>query len=1120
MSDSFLPSVPVTFSNYFWGRDDRGVNALLQRMREAKLTCEEVKMFYKERISIEEEYARRLLMLARRSLGSGETGTLKASLDTVRAETEQMGKAHANTAAQIKTELDEPLAAFSAGMRERRKIVQTTIERLTKAKNNQLATVNKHKDRFESDCNKINTCKAQQNMVSGRELEKNNAKLEKSRMSVTASRRDYQTSLKNLRDIIERWNLEWKSGCDKFQDLEEERIDFLKSNLWAYSNVLSTVCVSDDECCENIRVSLEKCEVEKDIHEYIRGHGTGHKIMGTPSFVDYYNGAIGDVGDAENYTIANFSRAMNPQFRSSTPDGRLSDVDLNKKGPLPEDDDGYAPSQLDAMLASLSADAVAPLAQSPRPEKAERSPERSPQRSPDRAAERSPFASPSRTRHEPPAIAINEPGLVREASQSTIVHKDAAVHPLDTISMSYSASVAAPPSPSTATSSPVHRAASPSASSVYSQPTTVSSGSENELSPAAGSPRHQKGRSVDARPADWRPEDARSEARSDARPDARSDARSDVRSDARSEIRSEIRADMRPDARPDARFERPSDVRSTISKADVKYTRPLEEKKSSGWMSPFRRKSKVDLTRGWVDKTDKEPVHAPVKAKSSPRIGSLYGQKPVGRPAEPAARPKSSLSKRNSIDYSGEDKFSVRSVEQRSTPRGQKPRYDAGAVFDDDAGEPIDPRADVMLNVGGTHFEVDTARSKTPNRPRVEPEPGEDPIALALRQLKIEEERNGGKKSGKYGSIEYRASGRPADGRRVPSYSAPTSPQGSVKYKHRPPPQHSSSASDVGVKRLGAPPVAFTSEEMETTSSMYATKTQELFNRSPSRQTQFRGASPAPSQYERGVSPAPYDARGASPAPYNRGASPAPYNRGASPAPYSGRGASPAPYSTRGASPAPYSARGASPAPYAGDYAGQGMRRPMSSQQLYRNGSEQGRGYRPAEYGYDRGASPGPGATRGASPSPYARPVRAQADPRRTDPRPDRIERPPSSAAPRRPNYGGSPSMGYEDEYRNYAPRAAGPGPLYDRSKSKSALEMRRPHPDLPAFSRDGQEIIRYARAMYDYRAAIPEEVSFRKGDVLLVTRMQEDGWWEVEVYGPRSRPQVGLAPSNFCQAM
>jgi hypothetical protein len=51
---------------------------------------------------------------------------------------------------------------------------------------------------------------------------------------------------------------------------------------------------------------------------------------------------------------------------------------------------------------------------------------------------------------------------------------------------------------------------------------------------------------------------------------------------------------------------------------------------------------------------------------------------------------------------------------------------------------------------------------------------------------------------------------------------------------------------------------------------------------------------------------------------------------------------------------------------------------------------------------------------------------------------------------------------------------------------------------------------------MYMYQAAIPEELSFAKGDILAVLRLQDDGWWEAEVTGKNGRP--GLIPSNYVQ--
>lgn len=95
------------------------------------------------RSAIEDEYSKKLLNLCRKSLGSQETGSLKTSLDTLRGEVEQMARQHQNIAAQMKSELEEPLAAFAGGMKERRKIVQNTVEKLLKTKIQQTQLVNK-----------------------------------------------------------------------------------------------------------------------------------------------------------------------------------------------------------------------------------------------------------------------------------------------------------------------------------------------------------------------------------------------------------------------------------------------------------------------------------------------------------------------------------------------------------------------------------------------------------------------------------------------------------------------------------------------------------------------------------------------------------------------------------------------------------------------------------------------------------------------------------------------------------------------------------------------------------------------------------------------------------------
>ncbi|CAK7216432.1 formin-binding protein [Sporothrix bragantina] len=316
------PTVALSFANNFWGKDDAGVGPLLERMAGAKQTCDELRAFYNARASIEDEYARKLLSLCRKPLGSQEMGGVKSSLDVMRGEVESMAKQHQSIAAQMKSELEEPLAAFAGAMKERRKIVQNGIEKLHKVKMQQTAQVNKTRDRYEQECLKIKGYLAQGHMVMGQEERKNKAKLEKTQISVATSNTEYENAVKILEETTARWNREWKAAADKFQDLEEERLDFTKSSLWSFANISSTVCVSDDSSCEKIRLSLEKLEVEKDIASFIRDRGTGQEIPDPPKYINFCRGDLdsqSETSEDDNYSVAQFPRSINPAYRTSSP---------------------------------------------------------------------------------------------------------------------------------------------------------------------------------------------------------------------------------------------------------------------------------------------------------------------------------------------------------------------------------------------------------------------------------------------------------------------------------------------------------------------------------------------------------------------------------------------------------------------------------------------------------------------------------------------------------------------------------------------------------------------------------------------------------------------------------
>ncbi|KAJ4483647.1 hypothetical protein J3R30DRAFT_3284549 [Lentinula aciculospora] len=277
----------IDFCNSFWGANDGGVDVLFARMRGAMRTMDELKNFWKERATIEEDYAKRLGKLAKQTLGRDEIGQVSNTLDIIRLETDKQSTFHLNLAQQIKNDLENQATTFCAKQNHHKKVYQAAIEKEFKAKQTQESYVKKAREKYEQDCMRINSFTAQSTLVQGRDLEKIQIKLDKAQATVQTNERDFANFSRAFQETAAKWEQDWKTFCDTCQDLEDDRMEFMKDNMWAYANAVSTVCVSDDESCEKIRVALEGMDSEKEMENFVRDYGTGSQIPAPPAFFTY-----------------------------------------------------------------------------------------------------------------------------------------------------------------------------------------------------------------------------------------------------------------------------------------------------------------------------------------------------------------------------------------------------------------------------------------------------------------------------------------------------------------------------------------------------------------------------------------------------------------------------------------------------------------------------------------------------------------------------------------------------------------------------------------------------------------------------------------------------------------
>ncbi|EDQ99507.1 uncharacterized protein LACBIDRAFT_316391 [Laccaria bicolor S238N-H82] len=300
----------LDFCNAFWGLGDGGVDVLFARMRGAARTVEELKNFWKERAAIEEDYAKRLTKLSKMVLGRDEIGELRNSMNAVKVETERQSGFHLSLAQQIRNDLESPAAAFYTRQLQHKKVAQAAIEKDFKTKQTQETYVTKAREKYEADCMRINSYTAQSSLVQGKDLEKIHIKLERAQQTVQTNERDFANFSKALQDTVHKWEQAWKVFCDQCQDLEEERMEFMRDNMWAYANCVSTVCVADDESCEKMRLALERMEAEKDMENFVHNYGTGNQIPDPPAFVNYNTSdAVPSSSSRPTFRPAQFVRA-------------------------------------------------------------------------------------------------------------------------------------------------------------------------------------------------------------------------------------------------------------------------------------------------------------------------------------------------------------------------------------------------------------------------------------------------------------------------------------------------------------------------------------------------------------------------------------------------------------------------------------------------------------------------------------------------------------------------------------------------------------------------------------------------------------------------------------------
>ncbi|EHA97729.1 Proline-serine-threonine phosphatase-interacting protein 1, partial [Heterocephalus glaber] len=272
-----------------------GYEALLQRLLDGRKMCKDVEDLLRQRAQAEERYGKELVQIARKAGGQTEINTLRASFDSLKQQTENVGSAHLQLALALREEL-RSLEEFRERQKEQRRKYEAVMDRIQKSKLSLYKKAMESKRTYEQKCRDADDAEqacerisASGSSASQKQVEKSQNKAKQCKDAATEAERAYRQSIEQLEKVRAEWEQEHRTTCEAFQLQEFDRLVILRNALWVHCNQLSMQCVKDDELYEEVRLTLEGCNVDADINSFIHAKGTGSEPPAPVPYQNYYD---------------------------------------------------------------------------------------------------------------------------------------------------------------------------------------------------------------------------------------------------------------------------------------------------------------------------------------------------------------------------------------------------------------------------------------------------------------------------------------------------------------------------------------------------------------------------------------------------------------------------------------------------------------------------------------------------------------------------------------------------------------------------------------------------------------------------------------------------------------
>ncbi|KAF7724654.1 hypothetical protein EC973_000826 [Apophysomyces ossiformis] len=272
-----------------------GTGAVSTRLSNAKQTYEELNEFYELRAQIEKEYGEKLLQLSKHMLGRAEQGSLADALFHIPVALETTARAHVDLAQQMHDHLETSLQMFVNEQAKKTDtvsrllsayMINPTLSYTTFCATKEYRSLQILEDRYHQKHSALLRAKDDHlgetmklaGMVKflkekGQDLpEAESAQIkediEESEHVVAAAEHTYQQAQADWEQLQETWDIDRQSTYETLRKIEQQRLEFIRTSLLTFANMLGDVHIVDDQNCSRIRMAMESMDIPKDMERF------------------------------------------------------------------------------------------------------------------------------------------------------------------------------------------------------------------------------------------------------------------------------------------------------------------------------------------------------------------------------------------------------------------------------------------------------------------------------------------------------------------------------------------------------------------------------------------------------------------------------------------------------------------------------------------------------------------------------------------------------------------------------------------------------------------------------------------------------------------------------------